>query len=255
MTGLPHQPTPPTRCSRAWVGVDLAFGCLPLFLVAAATARVIGLPMIYLGQAGLLYGALATLVLWFVPEGLPGRGLGAANRVTLGRALLVLPVVALVLHPDQLTDVARWWIIGVSTIALVLDSIDGWVARRRGGSAFGARFDMELDAVLILALATLVWLTGRVGAWVLLIGLLRYLFVMAGWIWSALRAALPSSVWRQTVCVIQGVALLVCLGPIVPAATAGVLAAIALAVLIQSFGSDVWWLLRTSTWAPSPPPL
>ena len=44
-------------------------------------------------------------------------------------------------------------IVVLSTLALVLDVVDGWVARRtRTSTAFGARFDGEVDAFLILVL-------------------------------------------------------------------------------------------------------
>ena len=69
---------------------------------------------------------------------------------------------------------------------------------------FRARLDMELDAFLLLALGVLVWLSGKVGAWVILIGALRYLFVAGGWVWPPLQATLPSSQRRKTICVIQG---------------------------------------------------
>ena len=43
-----------------------------------------------------------------------------------------------------------------------LDGVDGWLARRSGiASAFGARFDMEIDALLILVLAVLAWRSAR----------------------------------------------------------------------------------------------
>ena len=43
-----------------------------------------------------------------------------------------------------------------------LDGVDGWLARRRGmSSAFGARFDMEIDALLVQVLAILVWRYGK----------------------------------------------------------------------------------------------
>ena len=57
---------------------------------------------------------------------------------------------------------AHWWIISLGTVAMLLDGTDGRVARRTGTtSAFGARFDMELDAFLLLALSVLVWQSGR----------------------------------------------------------------------------------------------
>ncbi len=78
----------------------------------------------------------------------------------------------------------------------------------------------------------------------LLIGALRYLFVAAGWVWPALTAELPPSRRRQTVCVVQGVVLLLCLTPIVPSVMASVLAGGALSLLSASFAVDVRWLTR-----------
>ena len=57
-------------------------------------------------------------------------------------------------------------------------------------SAFGARFDMETDALLIQVLAILAWQYGKAGPWVLVSGLLRYLFVAAGWVWPWMREPL-----------------------------------------------------------------
>ena len=53
-------------------------------------------------------------------------------------------------------------------MAAILDLADGWVARRTGtATAVGARFDMEVDALLILVLSALVWRYGVTGPWVL----------------------------------------------------------------------------------------
>ena len=91
--------------------------------------------------------------------------LGAANRVTLTRATLVGGVTALV--ADALVGPASVAAtVGLAVVALVLDGVDGWVARRTGTvSALGARFDMEVDAFLILVLSVYVAAIGRpVGA-------------------------------------------------------------------------------------------
>ena len=72
-------------------------------------------------------------------------------------------------------------------MALALDAVDGWVARRTGTvSALGARFDMEVDAFLILVLSG--YVAPTLGGWVLAIGLMRYAFVAAGWVLPWLRA-------------------------------------------------------------------
>ena len=102
---------------------------------------------------------------------------------------------------------------------MALDGVDGALARGRGeASEFGARFDMETDALLILVLAALVWQHDKAGAWILLAGLLRYLFVAASYVLPWLGAALPPSRRRQTVCVVQIVSLIGALAPLVAAA-------------------------------------
>ena len=103
----------------------------------------------------------------------------------------------------------------VSLFALLLDGVDGWWARRHGlSSAFGARFDMETDALLILVLALLAWHLGKAGAWVILSGALRYLFVAAGWLLPFLDRPLPPSDRRRVICVIQIAVLVACFAPI-----------------------------------------
>lgn len=226
---------------------DLASALALALVVVAGTWWFSGAPASYVLVGAALYGALAALILWTFPADLPGPGLGAANRVTLARASLTVPVFALALLPGWLGDRALWCIIALSTVAMVLDGVDGRVARRTGSqSAFGARFDMELDAALIMTLCVLVWRSGKVGAWVLLIGLMRYAFVAAGWVWPALTAELPPSFRRKLVCVVQGVALLVALGPIVPVWLAVGANAVALALLGWSFAVDVLWALRAA---------
>ncbi len=78
----------------------------------------------------------------------------------------------------------------------MLDAVDGRVARRTGtASAFGARFDMEVDAFLILVLSVYVARVGRrVGA---AIGAARYAFVAAGWLLPWLRGPLPPRLLAQ----------------------------------------------------------
>ena len=110
-------------------------------------------------------------------------------------------------------------------------------------SRFGARFDMEIDALLILALAILTWQHGKAGPWVVLSGLLRYLFVAAGWLLPRMRRPLPDSRRRQTICVIQVVALIVGLEPFVAPVVSEPIAGAALLTLIYSFAVDTRWLL------------
>ena len=191
------------------------------------------------------YAVLGALLLAKLPPEHPGPGLGPANRLTLARATIVLPLATLALLPGVFTGAGYWWIVGLSTIALMLDGLDGFLARRtHTETTFGARFDMELDAFLLLALSALVWRSGSLGSWVLLVGGLRYVFVLGGLLWPPLRGALPPSQRRKVVCVAQGIVLVICLAPVTPPALATALAASALLLLVYSFVVDTWWLAR-----------
>jgi len=224
---------------------DLALGALPLAAVSSATCWLLGVPTSHVLHALGLYLGLAAVVLWRLPWDLPASGIGPANRVTLARVTLVLPVTALALRAGPLPLLGYWWVLALATVAMVLDGVDGLVARRTGSQgAFGARFDMEVDALLLLALSGLLWQSGKAGPWVLLIGALRYLFVLAGAGWPALRQPLPPRSRRKAICVVQGVALVAGVAPIVPGGLATVVAAVALVLLGYSFAVDVWWLAQ-----------
>ena len=128
-----------------------------------------------------------------------------------------------------------------------MDGVDGWLARRtRMVSAFGARFDMETDALLILALSVLVWRHAKAGAWVLASGLLRYAFVAAGLVWPWLRAPLPSSRRGRVICIVQIAGLVAALSPLVPWPASAAIAGASLAALGYSFLVDVAGLWRRS---------
>ncbi len=171
------------------------------------------------------------------------EGLGPANAVTLARGVLVAALVALLGEP--LGPQAGWGIATAGMMAFGLDWVDGQVARRTGWSTpFGARLDMELDALTIVVLCALAWQLGQAGPWILLAGALRYLFVGAGRLWPWMTAELPPSERRRFVCGLQISALLLCLLPWPWPAMAPTLAAGGLLALIGSFAADTWWLFR-----------
>jgi phosphatidylglycerophosphate synthase len=142
-------------------------------------------------------------------------------------------------RPDPATCVV------IGSVAAALDGVDGWLARRtRTASSFGARFDMETDALLILVLSALVWKSGTLGAWVLASGLMRYAFVAAAAIWPWLHEPLEPSRRRQTICVVQVVTLLAALLQSIRPAAASTVAAAGLVALTWSFLVDILWLWR-----------
>ena len=168
---------------------------------------------------------------------------GPANVVTTIRAMLVALVAVLIGRPA--TPEMLWLVIGLTAVMGALDGLDGWLARRtRMASEFGARFDMETDAALILVLSILVWQHGKAGAWVLLCGLMRYAFVAAGWLLPWLARPLQSTRRGKTVAVGQLVGLSVALAPIVAVPLSAVAAALTLTALAWSFAIDIARLSR-----------
>ncbi|HTB67304.1 MAG TPA: CDP-alcohol phosphatidyltransferase family protein [Steroidobacteraceae bacterium] len=209
--------------------------------VAEFCTNQLGLGAAYVPKVLTVFIVGAALVLFGLPKHHPFGAFGAANQVTLVRGALVALLAGLIREPAEGALPAL--VTAVATGTAVLDGVDGWLARRSGlASAFGARFDMETDALLILVLAVLAWQFGKAGSWVWGSGLLRYAFVAAGTLVPALRQPLPPSQRRKIVAVAQVVALIVTVAPFVPAAVSAPLAAVALGALALSFLVDIVWL-------------
>jgi len=58
--------------------------------------------------------------------------------------------------------------------AALTDVVDGIIARRKGSTDFGAKLDMEVDAFFTLLLSVNGFVFAQMGAWILLVGLMRY---------------------------------------------------------------------------------
>ena len=179
--------------------------------------------------------------------------LGVANLVNIARLVGTSTVAGLLLghvaaDPAPVVVLA---VVGTAPACLVLDGLDGRLARARGtASAFGARFDVETDAALLLLLCIAVPLFGPVGWWVIMIGLLRYLYVAAAFVLPSLRTPLPPRASRKVISVLQNVALLAAL--LVPALVrlpnwvAPLTLGLCLATLCWSFGRDLVGQLRSA---------
>lgn len=197
------------------------------------------------GRGTLVAGVGAVLVIAAVSSGLRRSGAARpmpADLVTLARALLGCAIAGLVSDGDRRKPAQRH-LFPLAAVALALDAVDGWVARRTQSSTpFGARFDGEVDAFLILTLS--VRAAGSFGWWVLPAGLARYAFGAAGGMWPWMRRPLPPRYWRKVAAATEGISLAAALLPRLPRplATAGLAAGSAL--IGESFGRDVWWLWR-----------
>jgi phosphatidylglycerophosphate synthase len=202
-------------------------------------------PLVY------LVGAVLVAHRWRRPT------FGIANTITLSRLVgtswIATVVTAVAVgrwtgHPVEggLGVAVRLFMVVVGATCLVLDGVDGRMARRyHEASAFGARFDMETDAATVLFLSAAVPVFGAAGWWVLAIGLMRYFHVAASWIFAPLRIHTPGTLAGRLVAVIQGVALLLSLTFGLFAGLPGWLPTV---LLMASLAALVWSFGRQSVW-------
>jgi len=194
-----------------------------------------------LASALVLYGGGVAVSAFFLHRTFPHATLGLCNAVTLAR----LMAVAALSGPLVAGVVAPWAVFALAGLALMLDGVDGWLARREGRvSDFGARFDMEVDSALALVLALHAFAGGSAGAVVLVLGLPRYGFFVAGLVFPWLDGPLPARFSRKVVCVVQLAVLIALQLPFVGGALGGVMAFAVVLALVWSFGRDVLWLWR-----------
>lgn len=231
------QPTPRTGALRATGALGMALALALAALPLSPSARLLGFG-IFLG--------IGWIVQARITADHPGARFGLGNIVTLTRAAGVALLAALATTPRLLDGGLAWLALGISAAVLILDGIDGWAARhQRLDSRFGARFDMEVDALAILVLAALALGLGKAGPWVLGLGLMRYAFVLAGWLRPALARPLPPSLRRKAICVLQIAVLTLLLIPAIEPPLSQFLALIAFAALTFSFAADLRWLIRS----------
>lgn len=217
-------------------------------LSASAMVFLMTWAAIGLGATGGLAGMVAVgggiwLVLHFLRRSYPHDRLGGCNLVTMTRLALVAALLGAIAEGG----LSGWPVVGVASLALALDGVDGWLARRSGlASEFGGRFDLEVDAALALVLAVLALQSPHYGPAVLVLGVMRYLFVAAGMLMPWMRAELPYSQRRRVICVVQLAALIALHLPLADTGLLAWGARLAAVALVWSFAVDTFWLWRSA---------
>ena len=151
-------------------------GALPAIRLAAilgllATAALLGVVAATAGLGiagwivGLATGSAATALLATARMRSDQPAIHPADWVTLTRMILIAGVAGLVADSFS-RSVSITALVTLSTVALVLDAVDGQVARRTGtATPLGGRLDGEVDAFLILLLSILCRRPTAAGCW------------------------------------------------------------------------------------------
>jgi phosphatidylglycerophosphate synthase len=224
-----------------WVVTAFALWALAGLLALALAGPLLLPPVPMPGWvlSGVLYTIGAVAVGAALRRSYPHETLGACNVVTLARMTIVASLVA----PLTFGPSSGWIVFGLASVALALDGVDGWLARRdRRASEFGARFDMEVDSAFALVLS--LHALGTAGPLVLVLGLARYAFVVATLFLPWLARPLPERFSRKVVCVVQLATLILLQVPFIPPPAATLLVTAASLALAWSFGRDIAYLRR-----------
>ena len=222
----------------------LSLGFVSLAIALSLTASSIGADLAHIAISLLVYGAISGAIVLGLPLHLPHLRFGPANRLSLLRGVIIAVLAGFAWNTPA-TPTVEWVVCILAISTLILDGLDGAVARRSGIiSTLGARLDCELDGLLTLVLSIIVYSSGRVDAFILLAGSMHYLFFAARFVKLVPTVELPSSFRRQTAGVVSSFLLVVCCAPSMGANIDTALALTAVLLLTSSFASDLATLIR-----------
>ncbi len=133
-----------------------------------------------------------------------------------------------------------WWLVGVLLLVELTDFLDGRLARRAKAGRFGSIWDMENDAVFALALSLVLRHVHGVGIYVLLIGLMRYLYVLL-WHREVRPAKVPrlQRLFSKTTTAVLVTTMIVVLAPAIGSQTRAVALIVILTMQVISFAWDM----------------
>jgi phosphatidylglycerophosphate synthase len=178
--------------------------------------------------------SFARLILWSWRTWTPSGAFGLANAVTALRLLAILTLGALA------PAVPAPWLAALVLALFALDGVDGSLARRRGASSeFGAHFDMETDALLVMTVSLLLFESGKCGAWILSAGLMRYAYVLCLFLVPARSGEMPPSRFGRYAFAVLMVGLIA--GLALPRSAGCVSAAIGAGAVAVSFARSFYY--------------
>ncbi len=229
---------------RAYHRWNLAHAAVIVGLVGAVVLRG---ELHALPRFAAAWSALALGVLYGASHRLESRGAEPPLRghvvpdvLTGVRGIAAVVLLWMLPGAPAWSDETMWIIVALLAVAEVTDFFDGRVARHYGPSSFGALWDMENDALFTLSLSLLVYIRYEVHPVLLLLGLMRYLYVL---VWRFHRDPITVSpaykLFAKTTAAAIVVTLVVSVAPIIPDTLRRVALAVVLAMQVISFGWDL----------------
>ncbi|MFO1417573.1 MAG: CDP-alcohol phosphatidyltransferase family protein [Methylotetracoccus sp.] len=201
-----------------------------VLMLGGMFAASLGLPLAAIGT-----GAVASFVLltWRTRgHWTPTTRFGSANAVSMTRLALAAMILSDPAPP-------AWFLAALAGAALLLDGLDGWLARRfRLSSRYGDLLDKEVDAFLTAALCLVLYRSTDLNASILIPAALRYLYVLRHEFAAQPIAPQPATRFGRMAGAIALGSLVVCLLPI--GAWRAWLGGLATALVLTSFARSLW---------------
>lgn len=238
-----------SRAYLIWVYLQSGFAlvcvtlALPLFVPDPA-----GVAGVLAAGGAVMMVVLYGLGMWSFPGTM---GSPVAHILTAFRSLgAVVVLVAVARTPAAPRDFsmagyllpggAAWGLFAFLALVETTDFFDGRVARRAGVQAFGSVWDMENDAFLALALSLGAWVVTGIPAFVLVIGMMRYLyFLVFRVVGDPPNHSRRYKLFARTTAATLMVVLVAVYAPVWSSGGRAALAAGALAMQLASFGWDL----------------
>jgi phosphatidylglycerophosphate synthase len=187
------------------------------------------------GAAVAIVGAISFLALSSRGAALAMPRRTLANGLTAGRLVALLAVAA------ALPGVPAAWALAAFVLNVALDSLDGKVARARAETTIlGAILDRETDAVFVLVAYLYLHWAGGMTPWVVLAGLLPYLYRLLA---SNIAAVAPDGKERFAPG-LAGINFVLLIAAVALPTHATAIVAASVAIVFASFGASFWNLYR-----------
>ncbi len=173
-----------------------------------------------------------------------------ASHITLIR--IILSIVMMSLASNSFFDTSVYGesyflniFILLAFIALILDGVDGFIARKyKESDSFGISFDQEADNLMLLILSLSVYLNKNIGIIIFLIPMYRYIFISSMYRFLWLKRELPKSFIRKFVCIFTSILLIMSHISYLDEYIMINIVFFALFIITFSFAKDIIWLYR-----------
>ena len=245
------------RARQRWCLVQAAVWLPLLCLLAWRLGVAHGLPNIGPNNSpadGLwMWSPFVLLLLSFITLWLHlGAGRHLADWVTLARFLGLVTFSFVVLMSGRV-DWITWT---VALFVVLADLLDGFVARKYGGSEAGAVLDMETDQFTTLVLSTTAYALTSAGVWTLALPAFKYVFVLAmtalGLKSTETKPCEGDNRRARLICAFVLSLLLASIFPPFPPIVRMLSSGLAVLLLVYSFSSDAAFLWRHARSASAP---